>query len=672
MMKWIKIILILAILGAAGYGAYLYFFTEEEVPVLFGIRFPKESLDLVQSVEIREYEDTWSVTASTRNDLFFAQGLCHGKVAGKDLTLLRNLFKGQTSSQLPLDLRELAEFFFYLDLEHVARTSEAMYTAGIHGILDSYARGLSEAIGVDWAVEDVLLMQRGYAFLLGHNFVKEWSSNHLVNALGESAFQSISDYPLSGLGGIAPQVKLLKSPESLFGAPLLELVRSSTSAMTALQTRSHPWLSFVFQINTLSLSDQFQAKGLSLAGTPFLWSGVTADLMFTTLPIAVDDEQFSQVAATSFVGRDKALFRNESASQSADYQNAPLHSRYGRSINPIVSGNAGMEYFYDWDGFRASADLTALYSLLEVKNFDQAITAWQYSQVPAVELTLRNKTGRKINIQAHPSKPEDAESRRSLARRIFKRPFFHMGAPLTPVRGMYFSVEKPIGGLDPNKKGHSQLDRELASMATFYINGPMAGGVVPEKQRQAMSNILTGKPSQERDYLLMLIWHELLETISNHYLSETGDELVTPSVYPQLKRFLLLSLGRNEGTGNVWNQGPLNTRVRLMEDVFAKVWRTWNKAASASPPFPYLYAPSAEEESETFTGSGPRSKDATPGTFWTTRGNIINRVASYTLIWGTDFNVRIYEHVSSGKIGPSQNVRPDPGKGRVFLVKPKI
>ncbi len=672
MMRLIKIIVTLSILGAIGYGVWLYFFTEKDVPEIFGPRFPKESLYLESPIELETYKETWLLSASTRGDLFFAQGLCHGKEAGKKLIALRDLFKGEASSHLPKDLKDLAGLFYYIDLEHVAKKSAALYNAGTYSILEQYAKGLTEGSSVGWTVEDVLLMQRGYAFLLGHNFVKEWSANRLLHAFGDRAYRNISDYPITGLGGIGPQVKLHHAAKSLFGPPLLEMTRSSSGpTLLALQTRSHPWLSFVFMVTTLTLEDQLEASGLSLVGTPFLWSGSTKKLVFVTQPIAADDEQFSQTPTTAFVGRDKALFRNEAATRVKDYPSAPTHARYGRWINPLVSGVPGMEYFYDWDGLRPSADLTALHLLLEVDNVDEALSAWQHAQVPAVELTLLKKNGRKVNIQITPSKPGQTDNRWSPSHRLFKRPYFQIGAPLHPVRGMDFFVDQPIGGLDPNKKGHSLLDRQLASLATYYINGPMAGGVVNPEHLEDIDELLNGPPSSERDYLLMLIWDELLEAITQHYLEETEDEFVAYSSYPQLKRFLLMSLGRGEGSGT-WNQGPLKTRVLLMEKALTRAWRLWRLAASAQPAFPYQLENSEGEWKEVQTGSGPRSQDAMPGTFWVNEQNHIKSVASYTLIWAGDFHVRVYEHVISGSIGPSQDVKPENGKGRVFKVRPKI
>ncbi len=665
-MKLLKILVLVLVVGGLGYGFFYFFFQQEDAPFA-PPRFPRDALALEQEAEIRDGKAPF-IIANLGKDLFFTQGLFHGKQGGNGLVLLRELFKGRPSGRLPEDLNNLAKLFFYLDLEHLARSCHTLYSPALQVLLQSYADGLTAGSQSAWTTQDVLLMQRGYAFLLGRNFLKEWTANSFIQAFGFNAFREISAYPSGNFGGIASQVRLETSVTSLFRAPLIETVRfMDNKGVTKTQTRTHPFLAFVFQPMGLELSNRFVARGLSLAGTPFLWSAATDRLTFIQQPILVNDEQFHQVPTSTFLGRTGTLFHNREAGKDLTYNDIPVHAPYGRRITPVLVGSAGMDYFWYWDGLRPSADLAALYYLLEAGNMDEAISALQYHQVPAVQLTLFSPGASPITMRVLPGNPERAESRLNPKNKLFQRPFIQMGQLLLPLKGIDFQSQK-TNPVDPQGRGVSQLDRRLAALLHFYLEGPMMGGSMPDRVREGILEILDNAGLQDRDYFLQLVWKGLLASVHEDYFLEPGPHLIQASNLA-VKRFLLASLGL-EQTGSL-TSGPLNTGVRLLETQLEKAWNVWLRASRAKPPYPFLLSRAGGPQ-EIHLPLSARSRDGVPGSFWVRDGNHISRMATFTLVWDHPFYLRAYADPSSGDMGKTTKEIPSRNYGKSVVIKPKI
>ena len=651
----LNILFILILLGGAGFAVWHFFLKDQDLPFM-PTRFPKEAKGLQDQIKIVG-DEAFFVSASSRGDLLFAQGLSHGKTGGQELTALMRLFKGKTSPRLPDSLNQLSDLFFYLDLEHTAKASKEMYSPTLQMLLDQYAAGVSAGSGAEWQAEDALLMQRGYAFLLGRKFAAEWSANHISRLLGLPRFHAAFSYPQGPLGGVDSRVLLKPDLEVLFSAPYLEIVRGKDDqGRTTLHTRGLPELSWVFQPMGLQMGENLKVQGLSLAGAPFLWCGDNGAVSWLQLPFPSNNEQFNQIPSTLFSGQDDALFNNDDASMSDDYAENPMHARYGRRINPILSGSAGMEYFYYWDGFRPSADLTAYYYLLEAKDPDQAMSALQYHQTPAAEFTISRKDGPGFTIRAQSSDPAQTESMPSAAG-LFQNPYLQR-TKAEPWQGYDFHHRGA-------EKGDSPTDLELVSILRFYLEGPLAASM-PESRRNQIVEVLRKGPSIERDYFIQILWKGLLDRFCESWLDE--DHLYISGFAEQdLKKLLIRSLDRNASTES---QNPVRSQIRLVESVVDASWRYWQRASKNKIEFPYMVPDENDLIAETAFPVSARSRDGAPAAFWVAEGNHLARIAFLRITTGDTLRIQRHQRIRNGEMGTFERIVLSADQGRESIVKP--
>ncbi len=653
----------LVVLGAAGYAAYRYFSKVESVGKSGGL--PRELLHLERETETRRGKHGQVfISAHTQNDLLYVQGFLHGRKAGDQLDALRQWFRGAAPPSLPKDLRAAASLFYYLDLEDLAERCESQYDAPTLAALQKYADGLSAGAtaAAPWRARDIVLLQRGYAFLMGTAFVKEWAADRMIKAVGRGAFRQIADYEPTDLEKLGASVQLAPELNGLFRSAPLETVRLIEGRdAIALHVRARPFFSFVFEPTVLELKDAYRAQGLALVGQPLLWSGETGALRFIAQPALVDDERFNLVSRNLYLGRDSALFRNADATAAGAYPEPPTHGPEGRRVTPLFGGlPAGSELFYDWEGFRPSADLTAAFMLVRAQSLDEAVDASRRRQAPPLEWTFRAPSGTLVNYRTRPVDPRDQGRARDYrtARLEVAR-----GAPR--VRGLHFQHNRAISvtGHDGEPGNTSPIDRQLLALLRYYA---AAEGSGPDWQRDARA--LLERPGPKRDYFLRLVWAGLLARTAAEAFEDDAQASAAAALNLAFKRHTLNTLERG-GSANQWTRGSRETRGRLVADVMRQAYESWAKAAAGQPPFAYRAAVRADAERAVSCPFGGYSTDAAMGPAFTENGPQIAQIGVFLAIWSNDFHVWAYPYDGSRFRKP---VRTSPSTGVSVTIQPKI
>lgn len=669
-MKLIKLLLALIVLGGIAFAVWYFFFPEEEIPFITRT-YPKELGALREDTGVENHKLGFSViNANHRADLFFMQGYSHSRKQGKNLEMLRRLFKGERAEGLPSDLKDLAELFYYLDLTEVAKACKTRYAGDLQVILSSYADGLSQGRPnqeetAPWTVEDVLLMQRGYAFLMGRNLVKEWAIYRLVGRFGAELVGRATDFPVDDFGALTQGLQLNPNLDALMGKPLLETVRLfNPNEPLATQVRTHPFLTFVFEPTILELNGGFTAKGLAMIGQPFLVSGFNGNLTYYRQTLLANDEQMYTVP-TAVMDREASPYRpNDNAEMAPEYPRPPIRGPRGMRLTTMVKGAKDMELFYYWDGLRPSADLAALYYLLETERVDEALSAYQYHQVPAGELTLMTPSGRSVNMLTYPSDPRQPLDATSL----FSGSYTRIGRPMGGVTGIHARSDSHWKRKNVGKIDVSQLDQELIALVRFYLKGPIGDREMEANLQEQLLELFTGDPTTARDYFLQQFWQMFFDLLAEEYLDEASRGALR-ALPAECKRIVLEVYGRgsrNEDT-SVADQAD---RTRTFANLLTATWHQYMKVVQSEPEF--TLANKRGKLKNKTVDIFVRSADAATSWFFVDEGNHISQVATYTLIFDKRFSFWRYEFKKNGSLGKPKRINNPRKTAAMYLVKPKI
>jgi len=651
-------LIVIAALAGAGYAVYWFFIKGPADP---SSGLPAELLRLEREVTVRRGKNGQvHIAAHTRNDLLFMQGYGHGQKAGAELHSLREWFKGHPDPLLPADLRAAAPLFFYLDLERVAAECARLYSPQLAVLLRSYAEGLSAGSGAAWSAADVLLLQRGYAFLMGGGFFKEWTAARLSLVQGLDRTEVWSYDPID-LARLDANLSLSSALTGLAGPPPLGSARLISSRETAgLHLRARPFFAFVFEPAALELVEGYTARGVALVGLPFLWAGETDRLRWIGQPWRADDEQFYLISRTAYYGRDQVLFANAGASAADRYPEPPTNAPEGQRVTPLVAGlPPNMDLFYYWDGLRPSADLTASFQLMEAISLDEAAAAIRRRQVPAADWLLRAASGATVNYRAMPSQLDPGERGADRDRRLFR------GATLTPTRrlpavqGLDFSRDRafPLADYRGVSRNDSALDARLAARARYLLNGMQADAPL-----EAARSLLA-EPGPARDAFAAFLWRQLLGRLRQD-LPEL-DDAAAAAANLALKRGVLAALERGEGTG-AWSQGSLATRRDLFADAVREAHADWKRAAESGPPYRLRERLGAER----LVAAGPRTEDAAAAAVFSGADAEIARIGAYLLVWSEDFY--FWRWVYPPEAGAPSPVKSSPDIGASAVIKPML
>ncbi len=663
MKKLLALLLVLILLGLGGYAYWRYTLQGEPLP--FFSPYPKELTQLRDQVGIEvNAQGFTTLVARQRVDLLFLEGFHHGQSQGERLGHLRDLFKGRKVADLPRDLQQLSALFHFLDLELVAGECERLYSGSLQALLQAYADGLNQGSGATepWTVRDVLLMQRGYAFLLGRNFIKEWCAQRLAARFGAETFARCTSYPLGDFGALAQGVALATGLAALQGKPLLETVRLyDDRGNLAINVRTHPYLAFAFEPTVMELEDAWSARGLALVGQPFLFSAQTGQLAFHRQPVLADDEQFS-LSPRIPDEEAEGFSRNEQAAGLADHDEAPLAGPLGRKVSRLAAGAKDTDIFYRWDGLRPSADLAALYALLEANTLDEALSAYQYHQVPATELTLVTPGRQVVNMLALPSDPRLPEQPT-----LFTGAFTRIGQRIDSITASGCSSDLRWSPEQLGQTGRSALDQELQAMLRFYLKGPIREEQINPATQEALLDLLGPEPRPDRDAFLQILWHRFFALLEERHLDEASRPLTLG--LPLACQRLVLELYGHAARDQDLPPAAQVERTKIIADQLLAAYQPWGLAKGERSTFllPGGKGEPAIVRPETLVPSG----DAAEAWFLLDRGNYISQVSTYTLRLNLDMDFWRYRFARDRELGEPRLVTA-PAAKKLTLIRPKL
>lgn len=663
MKKLLALLLVLILLGLGGYAAWRYMLKGEPLPFLSP--YPKELAQLRDEVGIEVNDQGFTtLVARQRADLLFLEGFHHGQSQGERLGLLRDLFKGRKVADLPRDLQQLSALFHFLDLELVAGECELLYTGSLQALLQAYADGLNQgsAAAEPWTVRDVLLMQRGYAFLLGRNFIKEWCAQRLAARFGAETFARCTSYPLGDFGALTQGISLDPGLVALQGKPLLETVRLyDDHGNLAVNVRTHPFLAFAFEPTVMELEGAWSARGLALVGQPFLYSAQTGQLAFYRQPVLADDEQFSfspRITDEEVEG----FSRNEQAPGLADHDEAPLAGPQGRRVSRLAFGPKDTDTFYRWDGLRPSADLAALYALLEANTLDEALSAYQYHQVPATELTLITPSRQVVNMLALPSDPRLIEQSS-----LFTGAFTRIGQRLDSITASGCRSDLRWTTEQLGQPGRSALDQELQAMLRFYLKGPIREEQIDPATQEALLDLLGPEPRPDRDAFLQTLWQRFFTLLEERHLDQASRPLTLG--LPLVCQRLVLELYGHAARDQDLPPAAQVERTKTIADQLLAAYLPWGLAKGERSTFllPSGKGQPSTVRPETLAPSG----DAAEAWFFVDRGNFISQVSTYTLRLDRDMDFWRYRYARDRELGEPRLVTT-PVAGKLTMIRPKL
>ncbi len=663
-MKYLAILLVLVLLALGGFAVWHYYF--QGAPLPFTSPYPKELAQLGDQVEIEVNDQGFTtLVARQRTDLLFLQGFHHGQAQGQRLGQLRDLFKGRDVAGLPRDLRQLSPLFHYLDLDLVAGQCEALYSGSLLALLRAYADGLNQgsAAAEPWSVRDVLLMQRGYAFLMGRNFVKDWCAERLAARFGAATYGLCTSYPLGDFGALPQGLTLDTGLAALQGKPLLETVRLyDNHGHLAVNVRTHPYLAFAFEPTVLELDGAWEARGLALVGQPFLYCAQTAKLAFYRQLVLADDEQFSTSPRIGDEDEVEGFSRDERAPGLADHPEPPLLGPQGRRVSRLAYGPKEADTFYYWDGLRPSADLVALYALLEAATLDEALAAYQYHQVPATELTLITPNRQVVNMLALPSDPNQPERPA-----LFAGPVTRIGQRLEAVTASGCSSDLRWDPEKLGQPGRSALDQEFQAMLRFYLKGPIREDHIDTATQEALLDLLGPEPRADRDAFLQSLWQRFFTLLEERHLDQPSRPLTLG--FPLACQRLVLALYGHAARDQDLPPAALIERTKTIAEQLLAAYLPWGLAKGDRAAFllPGAKGQPAAVHPETLVPSG----DAAEAWFFVDRGNLISQVSTFTLRLDADMDFWRYRYARDGELGAPKLVTAPEAK-KLITIRPKL
>lgn len=581
-MRILSWLLILTILGGAGFAAYWFLWRDQAGSGAVVRAYPRSDSELNAKIEIAT--SPWGyaeLSGETWGDLLFAQGLQHDVRAGNQLLGLRELFKGNREGPIPNELRSLSDWFHYLHLEYTAQQSVALYPANARVLLQRYVDGLNAASGDadQWTIADVLLMQRGYAFLLGHNFSKEVAANHLQQALGIPAYQAIRNYP-GEITALPSELFFADTLRPLFEGPYFTWIRmQDPQGNLATLCHSRPAWRRLLIPTTFNHGESFSANGFTLAGIPFLLSGQTPQLSFHFQPILANDEQFHLIPPV-MIESEPELLQQDTQDPSNSGRDQPASvTPFGRDITPLVSGAGSSLLFYDWAGFRPSADLLMLERMLTATNLDQAQAALSLHQVPAAEITLGEDQQALLRYTLIP-KSRPKEMPLTQEQPPFDGNAMIRNVPRPGARSWQFTLDQQVDlekWRDPNQFG-SDLDERLADALQAWASARL-GGRISSTSREGVLQALRNADPKQRDYFLQLAWHQFAETFNEVFFQDRPRYMLSNSQI-ELKRFILNLISREPG------QVTVSQRELLIAQALSASLRSYQQAQKQKPSLP--------------------------------------------------------------------------------------
>ncbi len=395
-------------------------------------------LDGLEGAGVSVRRDRWNVPhveAASRDDLWFAQGFCHGQERLWQMDFYRRAVRGRISEMageegLPVDrlmltlgIRRVAEREA-AQLEPEQRRRLEVFCAGVNAAA-AEARALPFEMQLlrlkfePWRPVDVLSLGKLLAFGLSTNWEKELLRSDMTRALGPELAAKldpgypadnpvVTQEPWSGDGlGLAEQIDLVRRSIGL----AVEASGSNNWAVSGAHTASgapliagDPHLppsmpGIWFQVG-LRVGERF-VRGASLPGMPGVYMGQNNDVCWTFTNVMADIEDL-------FVERidgDRYQFEDEWRPLEVHSEEIPVKGRdvpvllevrethHGPIVNEALGADEGEPLALRWLTLDESAFFPGMYELDEIASGQELVRHLEGHTSPASNLIWADRHG---------------------------------------------------------------------------------------------------------------------------------------------------------------------------------------------------------------------------------------------------------------------------------------
>jgi penicillin amidase len=394
-------------------------------------------LDGLQGL-VRVRRDRWGVPhieASSRDDLWFAQGFCHGQERLWQMDFYRRVVRGRVSEMAGAEGLPIDRLMLTLGIRRVAEREETalepeqrrrleVFCAGVNAAADSararpFEMQLLRLEFEPWRPADVLSLGKLLAFGLSTNWEKELLRSDMTRALGpELAARLDPGYPAgnpivvqepwSGDGlGLAEQIDAVRRSIGMAAEAsgsnnwAVNGARSATgSPLIAGDPHLPPSMPGIwFQVG-MTIGDRF-IRGASLPGMPGVYMGQNNDVCWTFTNVMADIQDL-------FVERidgDRYQFEGEWRPLETHHEAIPVKGRsepeelevrsthHGPIVNEALGADEGEPLALRWLTLDESTFFPGMYDLDNPTSGPELIRRLKPHTSPASNLIWADRHG---------------------------------------------------------------------------------------------------------------------------------------------------------------------------------------------------------------------------------------------------------------------------------------
>ena len=386
---------------------------------------------------MRVRRDRWGVPhieASSHDDLWFAQGFCHGQDRLWQMDFYRRVVRGRVSEMAGAEGLAVDRLMLTLGIRRVAEREAAALDSEERRRLEVFCAGVNAAARSasappfemqllrlewePWQPVDVLSLGKLLAFGLSTNWEKELLRSDMTRALGpELAARLDPGYPAdnpvvtqepwSGDGlALAEQIDAVRRSIGLAveasgsnNWAVSGSLSATGSPLIAGDPHLPPSMPGIWYQVGMQLGDRF-VRGASLPGMPGVYMGQNNDVCWTFTNAMADIEDL-------FVERvegDRYLFEDEWRPLEVVEEEIPVKGReperlevrsthHGPIVNEALGADEGEPLALRWLTLDESAFFPGMYELLEISSGPELVAHLEAHTSPASNLIWADREG---------------------------------------------------------------------------------------------------------------------------------------------------------------------------------------------------------------------------------------------------------------------------------------
>src|SRR3954454_1870336 len=386
---------------------------------------------------VRVRRDRWGVPhveADVRDDLFFAQGYCHGQERLWQMDFYRRVVEGRVAEMAGEEGIAVARLMRTFGIRRVARREESELDPELRARLERFCAGVNQAaadaralpfemqvlrLGWEpWTPVDILSLGKLLAFGLSTNWERELLRSDLVRELGpELAARLDPVYPADN-----PVVDQL--PFSGEGLPLVEQIdrvrrtlglateasgsnnwavsgaRSKTGTpLIAGDPHLSPSMPGIWYEVSLRHGERF-AGGASLPGMPGLYMGQNNDVCWTITNVMADVQDLfvERIEGEEYLFEDEwrplRLEREEILVKGGEPVELEVRStHHGPVVNGALGADEGEPLALAWQTLAEPTDFAGIFELLEIDSGPELVAKLEGHPSPASNMIWADRHG---------------------------------------------------------------------------------------------------------------------------------------------------------------------------------------------------------------------------------------------------------------------------------------